>query len=68
MISAQFGRGRGGIYRYYRYIITPNTKQTLLNSKTIEVRVGDTNRSLMLENFSSDCPKVTVQGCDLTTT
>ncbi len=49
----------------YRYVISHNVKQTLLNSKTIEVRVGDTNRSLMIENYSDACPKLTVTGCDL---
>jgi hypothetical protein len=51
--------------KLYQYVITPNTKQVLLNSKTIEVRVGDANRHLLLENFSDACPKLTVQGCDL---
>lgn len=49
----------------YRYVITPNIKQTMLNSKTIEVRVGDANRHAIYENFSDACPAVTVVGCDL---
>jgi hypothetical protein len=49
----------------YRFVITPNEKHTLLNSRTIEVRVGDANRSLLIENYSDSCPKLTVQGCDL---
>lgn len=49
----------------YRYVIQPNVKQTLLQSKTIEVRVGDVNRHLMIENFSDDNPSVTVSGIDI---
>lgn len=49
----------------YRYVLTPNVKQTLLNSKTFEVRVGDTNRHLLLENFSDDNPNVSIAGVDI---
>jgi hypothetical protein len=49
----------------YRYVITPNVKQTMLNSKTIEVAIGDANRHQLIENFSDGCPNITVQGCDL---
>lgn len=52
--------------KIYRYVVTPNIYQTQLNSKTIEVQVGDANRGLIIENYSDACPKCTVQGCDLT--
>jgi len=37
-----------------------------LNSKTYEVRVGNTNRHAMVENFSDASPSVTVAGADVT--
>lgn len=46
----------------YRYVIQPNIKQTLLNSKTFEVRIGDANRHAMIENFSDAKPNITVGG------
>ena len=51
--------------KLYRHVIQPNTYQTLLNSKTLEVRVGDPNRHLLIENFSDATPNVTVSGVDL---
>ncbi len=50
----------------YRYVITPNVKQTMLNSKTFEVRVGDTNRHSMIENFSDATPTLTIGGGTVT--
>lgn len=49
----------------YQFVMTPNVKHTLLNSKKFEVRLGDTNRSLLQENFSDECPSLTVTSCDL---
>lgn len=49
----------------YKYVMTPNVQHILLNSKTFEVAVGNTNRHRLIENFSDACPKLTVQGCDL---
>ena len=49
----------------YRYVITPNIKQTMLNSKCFEVQVGDTNRHLLYENFSDGNPVLTVPGVEL---
>jgi hypothetical protein len=49
----------------YKYVMTANVQHVLLNSKTFEVAVGNTNRHRMIENFSDACPKLTVQGCDL---
>lgn len=49
----------------YRYVITPNVKQTMLNSKTFEVNVGDTNRHILYENFSDATPTLTVPGVEL---
>lgn len=49
----------------YRYIITPNVKQTMLESKTIEMRVGDGNRHQGYDNFSDENPNLTVTGVDV---
>jgi hypothetical protein len=50
----------------YIDVITPNVQHYLLNSQTFEVRVGNANRSQIIENFNADlCPKLTVPGCDL---
>ena len=43
----------------YNCVITPNVTHYMLNSKTFEVRVGDTNRHAVIENFSDACPTVT---------
>jgi len=50
----------------YRYVITPNVEHVLLQSKTIEVRVGDANRHAIVENFSLEAPVLTVPGITLT--
>lgn len=49
----------------YRYVITPNTTETLLNSKTIEIRMGDCNRHLAYENYSAGTPTLTVASYDI---
>lgn len=49
----------------YKYVMTPNVQHIMLNSKTFEVRIGNANRSRIIENFSDGCPKLTVPGCDL---
>lgn len=51
--------------RLYEAVISPVVTHTKLNSKTIEVQVGDTNRHALIENFSDACPSLTVAGCDL---
>lgn len=51
----------------YNCVITPNVTHYMLNSKTFEVRVGDTNRHAVLENFSDACPTVTATSCPVTT-
>lgn len=51
----------------YNCVITPNVTHYQLNSKTFEVRVGDTNRHAILENFSDACPTVTASTCSVTT-
>lgn len=51
----------------YNCVITPNVTHYQLNSKTFEVRVGDTNRHAILENFSDACPTVTATNCTVTT-
>tara|TARA_R100001129_G_scaffold66428_2_gene45387 strand:- start:1370 stop:3235 length:1866 start_codon:yes stop_codon:yes gene_type:complete len=50
----------------YNCIIQPNVTHYQLNSKTFEVRVGNTNRHAILENFSDASPSVSVTGADVT--
>lgn len=50
----------------YKYVIQQNVQHVLLNSKTFEVAVGNTNRHRIIENYSSAGPKLTVPGVDLT--
>lgn len=50
----------------YNCIITPNVRHYFLNSKKWECRVGNTNRHVMIENFSDACPQVSVPSCNLT--
>ena len=50
----------------YNCVIQPNVSHYQLNSKTFEVRVGNTNRHAMVENFSDASPSVTVTGADVT--
>jgi hypothetical protein len=47
----------------YNCVIQPNVNHYILNSKTFEVRVGDTNRHALIENFSGGCPAVTGDDC-----
>jgi hypothetical protein len=49
----------------YKYVIQQNVQHVLLNSRTFEVSVGNTNRHRMFENYSDACAKITVPGCDL---
>jgi len=48
----------------YNCVITPNVNHYQLNSKTIQVVVGDQNRSLWYENFSDECPLLTATPCN----
>ena len=50
----------------YNCVIQPNVSHYQLNSKTYEVRVGNSNRHAMVENFSDASPSVTVAGADVT--
>lgn len=47
----------------YNCTITQNVNHYMLNSKTIEVRVGNPNRHTIIENFSDACPTVTYSNC-----
>jgi hypothetical protein len=49
----------------YKYVIDQNVQHVLLNSKTFEVAVGNTNRHRIIENFSDATPKLTVPGVDI---
>ncbi len=49
----------------YNCVMQPNVNHYILNSKTFEVRVGNTNRHVVIENFTDGCPSLTVAGCDL---
>jgi hypothetical protein len=51
----------------YNCVIDPNVNHYKLNSRTIEVQVGNANRHTVIENFSDACPTVTVSGCAPTT-
>lgn len=51
----------------YNCVIAPNVNHYKLNSRTIEVQVGNANRHLVYENFADACPSVTVAGCSVTT-
>lgn len=44
-------------------VITPNTKHYELRSTTWTVRLGDAKRHAVIENFSTECPTVTVPAC-----
>jgi hypothetical protein len=50
----------------YKYVMIQNVQHILMNSKTFEVEVGNTNRHRIIKNFSDGNPKLTVQGVDLT--
>ena len=50
----------------YKYVITQNVQHVMLQSRTIEVAVGNSSRHRIIENYSAACPKLTVPGCDLT--
>ena len=52
----------------YNCVIQPNVSHYQLNSKTFEVRVGNTNRHALVENFSDASPSVSVSGADVTIT
>jgi hypothetical protein len=47
----------------YNCVIDPNINHYKLNSRTIEVQVGNANRHTVIENFSDACPSVTVSQC-----
>ena len=47
----------------YNCVIQPNVNHYVLNSKTFEVRVGDTNRHAVIENFDAACPTITGTAC-----
>ena len=49
----------------YNCVIQPNVNHYSLNSKTFEMRIGDTNRHAMIENFSDACPTLTSTTCAL---
>lgn len=43
----------------FNYVIQPNARHVMLNSKLFQVRVGDPNRHAIIENFSSAAPTIT---------
>ncbi len=47
----------------YNCIIQPNVNHYQLQSKTIQVQLGDPNRHLVVENFSDECPVLTATTC-----
>jgi hypothetical protein len=50
----------------YSCVIDPNINHYKLNSRTIEVQVGNVNRHLLIENFSEACPTATAVPCGIT--
>lgn len=46
----------------YNCVIQPNVNHYQLQSQTIQVQVGDPNRHLLVENFSSACPRISLAG------
>jgi len=49
----------------YKYVIQQNVQHVLLNSKTFEVAIGNSNRHRIIENYSDKAAKLTVPGADL---
>ena len=47
----------------YNCVITPNMNHYQLQSKTLQVQIGDPNRHLIWENFSDECPVLTAAPC-----
>jgi hypothetical protein len=47
----------------YNCIITPNVNHYNLTSKSIAVMLDNPNRHMLIENFGSACPTLTVSGC-----
>lgn len=47
----------------YKCVITPNVRTYDLRSKMWTIMVDRPNRHLIIHNFSSACPKVTISGC-----
>lgn len=50
----------------YKCVITPNVKHYELRSTKWTVMIEDPNRHVILENFSSACPTLTVAACSVT--
>jgi len=47
----------------YNCVIQPNVNHYQLQSKTIQVQLGDPNRHLVVENFSDECAVLTAAPC-----
>lgn len=47
----------------YNCVIQPNVNHYQLQSKTIQVQLGDANRHLVIENFSDECATLTAAPC-----
>jgi len=47
----------------YNCVISPNINHYKLNSRTIEVQVGNVNRHYLYENFAEICPTATATVC-----
>lgn len=50
----------------YNCVIQPNIHHYFLNSKKFEVRLGDPNRHVLIENFSTACPTLAATVCAVT--
>jgi hypothetical protein len=49
----------------YNYVIKANIKHITLNSMTWCPIIEDPNRHYLVENFSTECPSLTVSGCSV---
>lgn len=49
----------------YQYRMKANVKHVMMNSIKWTTILEDPNRHYVIDNFSDECPKLTVAGCDL---
>ena len=61
--SASASRQTNKFDNLYNCQIEINANHWQLNRKTIQVVVGDQNRSLWFENFSDECPLLSADPC-----
>lgn len=57
------GKDYANVNPLFNCVITPNTKHYELRSQTDTVRLGDSQRHVMIENYSLECPTITSLSC-----